>query len=119
MNGRPSLVRGFEFGIDLLPDSKPVRHLPRRQAPGPAREKAVKKTEIMIANGIVDNSDSEYSANVIMVAKKNGEMRSCVDYRGLNKITRDMGFEMTRMDDIIQGVTGATVFTTLDLASGY
>jgi len=40
VNGRPSLVRGFEFGIELLPDAKPVRHLPRRQAPGPAREKA-------------------------------------------------------------------------------
>ena len=119
VNGRPSLVRGYEFGIELMPDAKPVRHLPRRQMPGPAREKAVKETEAMIANGIVENSDSEYSANVIMVAKKNGEMRYCVDYRGLNKITRDMGFEMTRVDDIIHGVTGATVFTTLDLASGY
>ena len=41
--------------------------------PGPVREKAVKETEAMIANGIVENSDSEYSANVIMVAKKNGK----------------------------------------------
>jgi hypothetical protein len=72
----PSIVRGFEFGIELLPDLEPVRHQHRRQAPGPAREKAVKETEAMIANGLVEPSNSEYAANVIMLAKKDGEPNS-------------------------------------------
>ncbi len=73
----------------------------------------------MLAYNIIRPSMSPYSAPVVLVKKKTGELRFCVDYRKLNAATiRDM-YPIPRIEDIFDNFFGARYFTTLDLFSGY
>ena len=64
-------------------------------------------------------SDSPYGAPVLFVAKKNGKLRLCVDYRALNKETTADSYPLPRMEDLLGRLKGATVFSRLDLRDGY
>ncbi|GBG92057.1 hypothetical protein CBR_g54312 [Chara braunii] len=61
----------------------------------------------------------EFGAPVLFVPKGNGEFRMCIDYRGLNKITRKSTEPLPRIDDLLDMVQGCTVFSKVDLQSGY
>jgi hypothetical protein len=69
--------------------------------------------------GIIEESLSARAAPVVIVVKKNGEIRVCIDYRKLNSITKKDSFPMPRIDDILDKLYGNFFFTTLDFASGY
>ena len=64
-------------------------------------------------------SDSPWASPVVMVQKKDGTMRSCIDYRHLNKVTKKDGYPLPRIDDSCDSLSGFKWFSTLDLASGY
>lgn len=68
---------------------------------------------------VIEESDSPFSSPVILVRKKDGDVRMCVDYRGINKQTVKQAFPMPRIDDQLDGLQGMKFFTTLDLSSGY
>jgi hypothetical protein len=55
----------------------------------------------------------------VLVIKKNGKVRPCVDYRRLNAVTIKDAFPLTRIQDCLDSVAGATIFNTFDLTSGY
>jgi len=84
-------------------------------------EKEFIKNEIdkMIKQDIISPSDSPWSAPVIVVKKKGGKLRFCVDYRQLNKVTIEDQFPLPRIDDLLDTIGKAKYFLTLDLASGY
>jgi hypothetical protein len=70
--------------------------------------------------GILEPSKSPYSAPVLFVPKPNGRgLRLCVDYRALNAITVKNRYPIPRIDDLLDAVSGAKFFTSLDLTSGY
>ena len=87
----------------------------------PHAEKQVIQEEIdkMLEQGVIQESTSPWTSPVVLVKKKDGSTRFCVDYRKLNKITRKDGHPLPRIDDLLDSFQDSTCFTTLDLASGY
>ncbi|KAF9760552.1 Retrovirus-related Pol polyprotein from transposon, partial [Nosema granulosis] len=72
-----------------------------------------------IEEGIVRESSSPWRSPIVLVKKKNGEYRLCVDYRRLNEVTIRDTYPMPRVDDILNEMHGAKYFTKLDALSGY
>lgn len=102
----------------VLSSEMPIFQRPRRLAP---MEKLVvsKQIEEWLRDGVIRESYSEFASPVVVVKKKNGSHRVCIDYRRLNsKIIRDR-FPMPIIEDEIDKLTGARVFTVLDLRNGF
>jgi hypothetical protein len=115
----PSAVRDFEFPIDLTDGAEPQRMRTRRYPPA-TREEAVKQTKAMLKNGVVrPASTSSWSASVVLVPKKNGKLRYCVDYTALNRVTKPLAYDLPRVDDFLDSLGGAKYFTSIDMMSGY
>ena len=73
----------------------------------------------MLSEGIVEPSTSEWAAPIVLVKKKDGSFRFCVDYRKLNSVSRADAYPMPRMDELIDNLGQARFVTTLDLTRGY
>lgn len=103
--------------IPLL-DEAPVRQRYRRLPPS---QFAVVKAHIqdLVDKGVARPSCSPYASPIVVVQKKDGTIRLCVDYRLLNSKTRKDAYPLPRIEESLDALTGATLFSTLDLASGY
>src|SRR5690349_22433650 len=78
-----------------------------------------KEPNKLLKNGSIKPSKSPYGAPVIFVKKKNGELRMCIDYQALNKITIKNRFPIPLIDDLVDQLHDAKVFTKINLHSGY
>ena len=73
----------------------------------------------LLAKDIIRPSCSSYSSPVVLVRKKSGELRMCVDYRGLNPRTVKDAYPLPRIDESLDALGGAAIFSTMDLQSAY
>ncbi|KAL9979865.1 hypothetical protein ACROYT_G017589 [Oculina patagonica] len=112
--GRTSLV---QHTIDTG-DASPIKQRPYRTTPENKRE-IDRQVSDMLERGIIQESVSPWSSPVVLVKKKNGEMRFCVDFRRINKVTKKDSFPMPLVADTLDALSGTQYFTTLDLKSGY
>ncbi|CAR64332.1 YALI0E14388p2 [Yarrowia lipolytica CLIB122] len=78
-----------------------------------------KQVNDLLERGIIRPSKSPYSAPLVIVKKKGGELRICTDYRALNELTTKDRFPLPRIDDILDCLDGADTFSKFDLLSGY
>ncbi|KAL0544030.1 hypothetical protein IC582_019141 [Cucumis melo] len=110
--------REVEFAIELEPGTVLISRAPYRMAPAELKELKVQLQELL-DKGFIRPSVSPWGAPVLFVKKKDGSMRLCIDYRELNKVTVKNRYPLPRIDDLFDQLQGATVFSKIDLRSGY
>ena len=110
--------RSFQHTIELTPGAEPPCRGMYRMSPAEIEELKAQIKDL-IERGLIQTSTSPYGAPVLFVRKKNGKLRMVVDYRMLNNITVKNRYPLPRIDDLLDQLHGAKVFSKIDLASGY
>ena len=112
--GRTHLV---EYNIDTG-DSRPIRQ-PLRRQPLKHLDAIDENVEAMAKHGIIEPAASPWASNVVIVSKKDGSLRFCVDYRSVNAVTYKDSYPLPLIDNCLNAMSGAAWFSTLDLRAGY
>src|SRR3954465_7478193 len=110
--------RHIEFLIELLPGTRPISKRPYRM-PANDLEEIKKQIKELLEKGYIRPSSSPWGAPVLFVLKKDGTLRMCVDYRSLNEVTIKNKYPLPMINDLFDQLEGATVFSKIDLRSGY
>ncbi|XP_076247766.1 uncharacterized protein LOC143187432 [Calliopsis andreniformis] len=99
-------------------DHAPIKQAPRR-LPLNRRQEVDQLLEKMEAQGVIEKSQSPWSSPIVLVKKKDGSTRFCIDYRRLNEITKKDSYPLPRIEDTLDALANSTWFSTVDLQSGY
>ncbi|GJV69998.1 putative reverse transcriptase domain-containing protein [Tanacetum coccineum] len=111
-------TRPVEFQIDLILGAAPVARAPYRLAPSEMKELSEQLQELS-DKGFIRPSSSPWGAPVLFVKKKDGSFRMCIDYRELNKLTVKNRYPLPRIDDLFDQLQGSSIYSKIDLRSGY
>ncbi|GKB60593.1 putative reverse transcriptase domain-containing protein [Tanacetum coccineum] len=112
------LARPVEFQIDLIPGAAPVARAPYRLAPSEMKELSEQLQELS-DKGFIRPSSSPWGAPVLFVEKKDGSFMMCIDYQELNKLTVKNRYPLPRIDDLFDQLQGSSIYSKIDLRSGY
>ena len=113
----PGCVTSVEHIIDTG-DAAPVKRKPYRYSP--AQMKFLdEEIDALLKNNIIVPSMAAWASPLVLVGKKDGSTRTCVDFRHINVLTKKDSYPMPRADDMLSGFGKAQYFSTLDAASGY
>lgn len=114
----PTPNRIIKHHIELLPGSSPVARRAYRMSFS-ERKELERQLQELLAAGRIEVGNSPFAAPVLFVIKKDGSKRLCCDFRGLNEVTVKSKFPLPRIDDLFDMLSGASVFSQLDLVIGY
>ena len=107
------LHREVDFEIETVPGTDLISIAPYRMAPLELKE-LKKQLEELLEKGFIRPSISPWGAPVLFVKKKDGSMRLCIDYRQLNRITVKNKYHLPRIDDLLDQLKDAAVFSKID-----
>lgn len=118
-NYKPNKCKSTNVEMNIvLKDETPIACRPRR-LPLSERCKVDEQIEQWLQDGIIENSNSEFSSPVVMVKKRDGSHRLCVDYRQINKVIIKDRFPLPLIEDQLDRLQNAKIFSTLDLKNGF
>ena len=112
--GRTRLVKHTIDIEGAMPISQPPRKIPLAK-----KDEAEGAVQEMRRQGVIEQSTSPWSSPVVLVRKKDGTNRFCVDYRKLNAVTKKDSYPLPIIDSTLDALMGSSWFSTLDLKSGY
>nr|GEU80577.1 putative ribonuclease H-like domain-containing protein [Tanacetum cinerariifolium] len=112
------LICQVEFQIDLIPRATPVARAPYRLAPSKMQELS-DQLQVLADRGFIRPSNSPWGAPVLFVKKKDGSFIMCINYWELNKLTVKNRYPLPRIDDLFDQLQGSSVYSKIDLRSGY
>ena len=110
--------RVVEFGIELHPGISPISMTPHRMAPVELQELRVQLQELL-DKGFIRPSTSPWGAPVLIARKRGKTLRLCIGYRQLNRVTIKNRYPLPRIDDLLDRLSGARVYSKIDLRTGY
>ncbi|GJR20778.1 putative reverse transcriptase domain-containing protein [Tanacetum coccineum] len=111
-------ARQVEFHIDLIPGAAPIARAPYRLAPSEMKELS-DQLQKLFDKGFIRPSSLPWGAPVLFVKKKDGSFWMCINYRELNKLTVKNRYPLPRIDDLFDQLQGSSVYSKIDLRSGY
>jgi len=117
VSGLP-LRRDIDFSIELAPGVVPVSRTPYRMRKPELVELKLQLKEMMDI-GYIRPNVSPWGPPILFFKKKDGTLRLCIDYRQLNKVTIKNKYPLPRIDDLFDQLGGASIFSKIDLISGY
>ncbi|WVZ76367.1 hypothetical protein U9M48_024345 [Paspalum notatum var. saurae] len=110
--------RDIEFSIELVPGTATIYKKAYRIS-GVELLEVKKQIDELMEKGFIRKSTSPWASPVLLTEKKDGTLRMCVDYRGLNAVTVKNKYPLPRIEDLFDQLKGACVFSKIDLRSGY
>ena len=116
-SGELGLTSVTEHKIETQ-DAVPVKQLPRR-LPNALRPVVEEQVSKMLEKEVIQPSNSPWASPIVLVRKKDGTWRFCIDFRKLNEVTIKDAFPLPQIADLVDSLSGHKYFSTLDLASGY
>ena len=112
------LTHLVKHSIPMKPGAIPVKQAPRR--PGHFKEEEVdRQVNDLEKRGLIEPSSAAWSSPVVLVKRKDGKLRFCIDYRKVNMSTIGDAYPLPRIDESLDALAGSKLFSTLDLLSGY
>jgi len=110
--------RDIEFIIELIRGTGSIAQRPYRMNPAELVE-LKKQLDDLLSKGLIQPSSSAWRSPVLFVDKSDGSSRLCTDYRKLNDVTIKNKYPLPKIDDLFDQLTGARVFSKIDLRTGY
>ena len=111
------LCKTIEHEIYLC-DCKPI-HVPYRRVPLGLEQKVDDMVDDLLNKDIIRHSVSAWNSPIVLVKKKNGDMRMCIDFRALNSVTRKVRYPIPETKHLLDCLAGSSYFSSLDLSSAY
>jgi len=111
-------ARHCDHEIPLLPGAAPVQVRPYRYPPA-VKDEIERQVSEMLSSGHIQPSSCPFSSAVLLVKKKDGSFRFCVDFRQLNAITAKNKYPVPVIEELLDELQGASWFSSLNLTAGY